>query len=77
MSQNFQYESTFTDNVLVLGQTSCGKASLVQSLGKNKTFGSNLLSADWLSKVNLTKNRKTKLDNILPIQMLIFTIQIT
>ena len=58
MSQNFQYEATFTDNILMLGQTVCGKTSFVQSLDKNKTFGSNLLSVDWVSKINLTKNRE-------------------
>ena len=56
MSQNFQYEATFTNNILVLGQSGCGKTSFVQSLGKNKIFGSNLLSVDWVSKINLIKN---------------------
>ena len=56
MSQNFQYEATLTNNILVLGQTGCGKTSFVQSLGKNKIFGSNLLSVDWVSKINLIKN---------------------
>ena len=46
MSQNFQYEATFTNNILVLGQSGCGKTSFLQSLGKNKIFGSNLLSVD-------------------------------
>ena len=57
MSENVQYDATFADNVLVLGQTGCGKTTFVQSLGKNKIFGSNLLSDDWVSKINLTKNR--------------------
>ena len=51
MSQNFQYEATFIDTILVLEQMSCGKASIVQSLSKNKIFDSNLLSADWVSKI--------------------------
>ena len=57
MSENVQYDATFADNVLVLGQTGCGKTTFVQSLDKNKIFGSNLLSDDWVSKINLTKNR--------------------
>ena len=56
MSQNFQYEATFTNNILVLGQIGSGKTSFVQSLGKNKIFSSNL-SVNWVSKINLTKNR--------------------
>ena len=61
MSQNFQYEATFTDNILMLGQTGCEKTSFVQSLDKNKIFGSNLLSVDWDSKINLTKNREDEI----------------
>ena len=75
MSENVQYDATFTNNVLVLGQTGCGKTTFVQSLGKSKIFDSNLLSVDWVSKINLTKIETIKLDNVLPIQMLIFTIQ--
>ena len=77
MSQHFQYNAMFTDDILVLGQTGCGKTSFVQSLGKNKIFGSNLLSVDWVSKINLTKNQEHETRNVLPIQMLIFTIQMT
>ena len=76
MSQNFQYEATFTNNILVLGQIGSGKTSFVQSLGKNKIFGSNL-SVNWVSKINLTKIEMMKLDNVLPLQMLIFSIQMT
>ena len=61
MSQNFQYETTFTDNILVLGQTGCGKMSFVQSLGKIKIFGSNSLGVDWVFKINLTKIREDEI----------------
>ena len=60
MSQKFKHQATFTD-ILVLGQTDCGKTSFVQSLGKNEIFGSNLLTADWVSKINLTKNREDEI----------------
>ena len=65
-SQNFQYKATFT-NILVLEQTGCGKTIFVQSLGKNKIFGSNLLSVDWVSKINLKKNREDEIRQCLPI----------
>ena len=45
----------------MLGQTVCGKASAVQGLGKNKIFGSDLLSVDWVSKINLWNNREDKI----------------
>ena len=56
MSKNFQYNATFSDNILVLGQT-----GFIQSLGKNKIFGSDLLSLDWVSKVNLLNNREDEI----------------
>ena len=46
---------------MVLGQTGCGKTSFVQSLGKFKILGSNLLNVDWVSKTYLTKNREEEI----------------
>ena len=61
MSKNFTYDATFSDNILVVGQTGCGKTSFVQSLGKNKMFSDGLLSVDWVSKINLTKAREDEI----------------
>ena len=60
MSKKIRYDATFRDNILVLGQTECGKTSFVQSLGKNKIFGSDLLSVSWASKIDLSNNREEK-----------------
>ena len=57
MSENFTYGATFSDNILVVGQADCGKASFLQSLGKNNMFADGLLIVDWVSKINLTKAR--------------------
>ena len=46
---------------MLLGQTGCRKTSFVQSLGKNKIFGSDLLSVDWVSKINLLNNSEDKI----------------
>ena len=46
MSQIFQYDATFNDNILVLGQIECRKTSFDQSLGKKKIFGGDLLSVE-------------------------------
>ena len=48
---NFMYVGTLNENMLVVGQTRCGKSSFVQRLGKNKMFGS-IDSVDWISKLN-------------------------
>ena len=61
MSENFTYDATFSDNILVVGQTGCGKTSFVQSLGNSKMFGNALLNADWVSKINITKSREDKI----------------
>ena len=57
-SDTFQYNGTFSDKILVVGQMGCGKTSFVQSLSKNRIFGEELLSVDWVTKINLTKSRK-------------------
>ena len=51
------YDGIFSGNMLVVGQTRCGKTSFVQNLGKNKMFGS-INSVDWISKVELSENRE-------------------
>ena len=77
MSENFTYDATFSDNILVVGQTGCGKTSFVKSLGKNKIFGDGLLSVDWVSKINLTKAREDEIKNALNTQKLNFIILTT
>ena len=61
MSENFQYDATFSNNILVLGQTGCEKTSFVQSLGKNQIFGSDLLSVNWVFKINLLNNTEDEI----------------
>ena len=51
------YDGKFSGNILVVGQTRCDKNSFVQSLGRNKIFGS-IDSLDWISKVELSENRE-------------------
>ena len=54
---NMMYGATFNGNIIVVGQTRCGKTSFVQKLGKNKTFGS-IDSVDWISKIELSEARE-------------------
>ena len=44
---------TFPIIFLMVGQTTCGKTSFVQSLGKNKMFCAEPKSVDWVSKITL------------------------
>ena len=56
MDENFQYDAIFSDNILVVGQTGCGKMSFVQSLAVNKLFENDLVKIEWVSKINLLKS---------------------
>ena len=57
---NFRYDATFNGNMLVVGQTRCGKTSFVQKLGKNKMFGSTD-SVDCISKIELSEAREQQI----------------
>ena len=52
------YDGTFSGNILLVGQTRCRKTCFVQSLGRNKIFGS-IDSVDWISKVELSEIRQS------------------
>ena len=58
MSEKFQYDATFSDNILMVAQTGCGKTSFVQSLGSNKLFGNDLVNVERVSKINLSESRE-------------------
>ena len=60
---NLTYDGTFNGNILVVGQTRCGKTSFVQNLGKNKMFGC-VDSVDWISKIELSENREHQIRRI-------------
>ena len=56
IKKNYQYDGTFTDNISVAEEISCGKTMLVQNLGKNKMFGE-FKSVHRVSKIKLSANR--------------------
>ena len=57
------YDGTFNGNMLVARQTSCGKTSFVQRLGKNKMFG-RIDSVYWISKIELSVAREHQIREI-------------
>ena len=73
---NYCYDATFFGNIFVLGQTRCGKTSFVQNFGKNKIFGESLSRVDWVSKIDLMKEREDQTQQSFN-YMLSFTIQMT
>ena len=60
-SVKYLYDTKFEGNILVVGQTSCGKTSFVQNLAKNNMFGP-LTEVYWLSKIALSENRENHID---------------
>ena len=61
MGENLQYDATFSDKILVLGQIGCRKTGFVQSLTSNKLFGNELVKIKWILKVNLSKSQENEI----------------
>ena len=53
----YQFDGQFTDNILIVGQTGCGKTTFVQNLARNKVFG-RIKTTDWVSKIKLSEKRE-------------------
>ena len=60
MASEIRYDGRFVGNILLVGQTGCGKTTFVQNLGKNRIFG-DVKTVDWVSKIQLSKNREEHL----------------
>ena len=73
---NFMCDGTFNGNMLVIGQTRCGKTSFVQKLEKNKMFGS-IDSVDWILKIELSETRQHQIRRVFVMLLLNFTILMT
>lgn len=59
-NKNYTYDVKCRDNILILGQTNCWKTTFLQNLAGNNMFGE-LTSVDWISKINLNKNREEQI----------------
>ena len=56
--REFTYDGQFSENILVVCRTGCGKTTFIQKLGKNKLFGGDITDVFWVSKIILTKDRE-------------------
>ena len=54
---SYQYDCKRERNIIVLGQTACGKTTFIQNLARKKMFGKTKDGA-WLTKTTLSKNRE-------------------
>ena len=55
---NYNYDTKFEGNILVVGRTGCGKRTFVQNLEKN-----NLKEVIWVSKILLSKDWEKQIKN--------------
>ena len=55
VEMNYNHDTKFEGNILVVGRNGCGKRTFVQNLEKNKMFG-NLKEVIWVSKILLSKD---------------------
>ena len=54
----YTYAGKFEGNILVLGQTACGKTTFIQNVGKSKLFG-NIKDVIWLTIFFCLNREKT------------------
>ena len=54
---SYSYDAKFEGNILVLGQTACGKTTFIQNLAKNKLFDK-IKDVTCLTKFTFLKNRE-------------------
>ena len=65
---SYLYDAKFEENVLIVGQTGCGKTTFVQSLAKNKIFR-NMKEVYWLLKISLTKDREENINDCFDVEV--------
>ena len=53
----YSYDEKFEGNVLIVGQTGCGKTTFIQNIAKNNLF-SELKEIFWISKIPLSMERE-------------------
>ena len=60
MDRSYGYDGKFEGNILIVGQTGCGKTTFIQKLAKSKMFG-NLKEIFWISKIPFSTKREKKI----------------
>ena len=61
-TENFVYDGKFSGNILIVGQTECGKTTFVQKLALNNFFG-DLKKVKWVSGICLSKRREAEIES--------------
>ena len=56
------YNGQFSDNILVVGRTGCGKTTFLEKLRLNKFFG-DIIKTEWISGIDIDKKREAKIQS--------------
>ena len=59
--ENYIYSGKFSGNILIVGQTECGKMIFMQKLALN-IFFRKLKKTEWVSGIELSKTREAKIE---------------
>ena len=66
------YAGKFVGNILIVGQTACGKTFFTQKLAVNNFFGK-LKKTEWVSYIKLTKEIEVEIESCLHVQLSFIT----
>ena len=55
---NYSFDGKFSENMLVVGRTRCGKTTFIQKHGINKLFGNEITDVFWVSKIVFSSKRE-------------------
>ena len=58
------YDEKFAGNILIVGQTACGKTFFTQKLAVNNFLGK-LKRTEWVSHIKLIKEREAEIESCL------------
>ena len=56
------YNGQFCGNILVVGQTGCGKTTFLEKLGLNKYWGE-LVKTEWISEKDVDEKREAEIQS--------------
>ena len=59
--ENYIYSGKFSENILIVRRTECGKTTFMQKLALNNFFGK-LKKTEWVSGIELSKTREAEIE---------------
>ena len=62
LGNNSTYNGRFRGNILVVGNTACGKTYFLQKLGLNKFFGK-LVKTKWVTGIEIDEQREAEIQS--------------